>query len=200
MPDRAIEHKREKIMYMIAGLGNPTKKYEKTRHNMGFDCIDELSRRFSARLKPSRFNARVGKASVPGVGQVLLVKPYTYMNASGNAIAPLVKYYKLKPETELIVIYDDTDLDVGKIRVRAKGSAGSHNGMKSVTGALGSENFARVRIGIGRRPEKMDMIGFVLGRFDSTERKLIDKAIEDAADAVLDIITNGCEHAMNSFN
>ena len=187
-------------MYMIAGLGNPTKKYEKTRHNMGFDCIDVLAARLNVKLKHSRFNAKVGKASVPGAGQILLVKPLTYMNASGDAIAPLIKYYKIDPEKELIVIYDDTDLDVGKIRVRAKGSAGSHNGMKSVTAALGSGNFARVRIGIGKRPEKMDMISFVLGRFEPEERSLVDRAVESAADASLDVISSGTAFAMNKYN
>lgn len=187
-------------MYMIAGLGNPTKKYEKTRHNMGFDCIDVLAGRMNVKLRASRFNAKVGKTSVPGAGQILLVKPYTYMNASGDAIAPLLKYYKIDPEKELIVIYDDTDLDIGKIRVRAKGSAGSHNGMKSVTAALGNGNFARVRIGIGKRCEKMDMINFVLGRFEPEERKIVDQAIENAADAALDIINSGTAYAMNKYN
>lgn len=186
-------------MYMIAGLGNPGKKYEKTRHNMGFDCADILAKRLDIKLKASRFNARVGKGAAPGAGRILLVKPYTFMNASGDAIVPLLKYYKIKPE-HLIVIYDDTDLAAGTIRVRAKGSAGSHNGMKSVVAELGTENFPRVRIGIGKRPEGTDMVNFVLGRFSPSERDLIDRAIEDAADAVLDILENGPEHAMNSFN
>ncbi len=186
-------------MYLIAGLGNPTKKYEKTRHNMGFDCIDVLAEELNVQLKRSRFGALVGKCRI-GSEEVLLVKPQTFMNLSGNAISPLAKYYRIDTRSNLCVIYDDTDMDVGKIRIRKKGSAGGHNGMKSIIGQLGHEEFLRIRIGIGKRSESTEMIDFVLGRFSSEERKLIDDAIKRAAAAACDAVRNGSDHAMNKYN
>lgn len=186
-------------MYMIAGLGNPKKQYEHTRHNMGFDCIDILADRLGIRMKQSRFGALVGKGTIGGE-QVLLVKPLTFMNLSGAAVGPLAKYYKIDTKKELIVIYDDSDMDVGRIRIRKKGSAGSHNGMKSVVQHLGHEEFLRIRVGIGRRPEYMDMVDYVLGRFSSEERKTIDEALGRAAEAAEDVVRNGADHAMNNYN
>lgn len=186
-------------MYLIAGLGNPTKEYEHSRHNMGFDCIDILAKKLNVKLKRSKFGALVGKCTV-GSEAVLLVKPLTFMNLSGNAIGPLAKYYKVDTKSQLIVIYDDTDLDVGKIRIRKKGSAGGHNGMKSIIQHLGHEEFLRIRVGIGKRPEYMDMIDFVLGTFPANERKLIDEALANAADAAEDAVRNGADHAMNRYN
>ena len=185
-------------MFLIAGLGNPGKKYEKTRHNMGFDCVEILEKELKVSMKRSRTNALVGKTFI-GSEDVLLVKPQTFMNLSGTAIAALCRFYKIDPEKELIVIYDDVDLEVGHIRVRAKGSAGGHNGMKSIIGCLGIENFKRIRIGIGSK-EKDDMIGHVLGRFDSKTREKVDEALEKAAEAAKDIVKNGIDHAMNNFN
>ena len=186
-------------MYLIAGLGNPTPKYEKTRHNMGFDCIDILAEKYKIVLKKSRFQALVGKGDIEG-NQVLLVKPLTFMNLSGEAIRKIANYYKIDTKKELIVIYDDTDLAIGAIRLKAKGSAGSHNGMKSIVSNLGSEQFYRVRVGIGKRAENADMVDFVLGRFAPADRKEIDKALERAAESVVDIMSNGIDSAMNNFN
>lgn len=186
-------------MYIIAGLGNPTKKYEHTRHNMGFEVIDKLAGKHAIKMKRSRFTALVGKGEIAGV-PVILVKPQTFMNLSGEAVGRIVKYYKANPEKDLVVIYDDTDLDVGKLRIKAHGSAGGHNGMKSIIAHLGSEAFARIRIGIGKRDADADMVDFVLGRFDSEDKKQIDTAIEDAADAVEAILTEGIDRAMNRFN
>ncbi len=186
-------------MYLIAGLGNPTKEYEKTRHNMGFDCLDLLAERLGVKFRQSKFGALTAKAVIGGE-QVILVKPLTYMNLSGNAVAPIAKYYKIDTKKDLVVIYDDTDTDVGRIRIREKGSAGGHNGMKSIISHLGHEEFTRIRIGIGSRPEYMDMADYVLSRFPAEDRKLIDEAIVRAADAAEDIIKNGTSHAMNRYN
>lgn len=186
-------------MYLIAGLGNPTKEYQHTRHNMGWDCVDILAGRLGCTLKRSRFGALVGKTQIAGE-PVLLVKPLTYMNLSGNAIAPLAKYYNVDTRKNLIVIYDDTDLETGMIRLRKKGSSGGHNGMKSIISSLGHEEFFRIRIGIGKREKDSDMIDFVLGKFGKEDRKLIDDALKRAADSVEDSIENGQGHAMNKYN
>ena len=185
-------------MYLIAGLGNPTPEYEHTRHNMGFDCIDYLAGKLGVKLKKSRFGALVGKGEWQGE-QVLLVKPLTFMNLSGNAVGPLCRYYKVNTKENLIVIYDDTDMDVGRIRIRKKGSAGGHNGMKSIISHVGEE-FPRVRIGIGKRRENEEMINFVLGRFGKEERAAIDEAVKQAGDAALEIIKSGADTAMNRYN
>jgi len=192
-----MEVQRE--MYLIAGLGNPTAEYEHTRHNMGFDCIDILAGRLGVKMKKSRFGALVGKGQIGGE-QVLLVKPLTFMNLSGNAVAPIAKYYKIDTHSNLIIIYDDSDMDVGRIRIRKKGSAGGHNGMKSIIGHLGHDEFLRIRIGIGRRPDQMEMVDYVLGHIPSQERKLIDEALTAAADAARDIVEHGADHAMNNYN
>lgn len=186
-------------MFLIAGLGNPTDKYAKTRHNVGFDTIDILAERLNVKMKKTVFNALVGKAVVGGE-KVLLVKPLTFMNLSGNAIKAVCRFYKINPKEELIVIYDDADLEEGRLRIRKKGSAGSHNGMKSIISMLGTEEFARIRIGIGKRPEQIDMVDYVLGHFDKETRKVMEEAFEKAADAASDIIENGMDHAMNHYN
>ena len=166
---------------------------------MGFDCVDILAEKYKIALKKSRFRALVGKGEIGGK-QVLLVKPLTFMNLSGEAVRKIANYYKIDTKKELVVIYDDTDLAIGAIRLKAKGSAGSHNGMKSIVENLGSEQFCRVRVGIGKRAENADMVDFVLGRFAPADRKEIDKALERAAESVVDIIINGIDCAMNDFN
>ena len=186
-------------MFLIAGLGNPTEKYEKTRHNAGFDTIDVLADRLGVKMKKTVFNALVGKGMI-GSEKVLLVKPLTFMNLSGNAVQAVARFYKIDPTKELVVIYDDTDLEEGRLRLRKKGSAGSHNGMKSIVARLGTEEFSRIRIGIGKRPEQMDMVDFVLGRFDKETRAIMEQAFSKAADAAEDIVKNGMDHAMNHFN
>ena len=186
-------------MFLIAGLGNPGRQYEKTRHNMGFDTIDELIERHRIPQGGIAHKAMYGKGMIAGE-KVLAVKPLTYMNLSGEAIREYVNYYKMNPETELIVIYDDIDLDPGQIRIRKKGSAGGHNGIKSIIAQIGTQNFYRVKVGVGAKPKGWDLADYVLGRFSSEERELVDKAICDAADAVEMILKDGIEAAMNHYN
>lgn len=170
-------------MFLIAGLGNPGRQYEKTRHNMGFDTIDELIDRHRIPQGGIAHKAMYGKGMIAGE-KVLAVKPLTYMNLSGESLREWVNYYKLDPETEMIVIYDDIDLEPGQIRIRKKGSAGGHNGIKSIIAQLGTQNFYRIKVGVGAKPRGWDLADYVLGRFSSDERIAVDKAICDAADAV----------------
>ena len=186
-------------MFLIAGLGNPGRQYEKPRHNMGFDTIDELIDRHRIPQGGIAHKAMYGKGMIAGE-KVLAVKPLTYMNLSGESLREWVNYYKLDPETEMIVIYDDIDLDPGQIRIRKKGSAGGHNGIKSIIAQLGTQNFYRIKVGVGAKPRGWDLADYVLGRFSSDERIAVDKAICDAADAVEMILRDGIESAMNHYN
>ena len=186
-------------MFVIAGLGNPTDKYAKTRHNAGFDTIDILAEKLNVIMKKTVFNAMVGKTVIGGE-KTLLVKPLTFMNLSGNAVRSVCRFYKIDPKEKLVVIYDDSDLEEGRLRLRKKGSAGSHNGMKSIVSCLGTEEFFRIRVGIGNRPEQMDMVDYVLGRYDKETRKIMEDAFAKAADAAVDIVEHGMDHAMNQFN
>ena len=186
-------------MFLIAGLGNPGRQYEKTRHNMGFDTIDELIDRHRIPQGGIAHKAMYGKGMIAGE-KVLAVKPLTYMNLSGESLREWVNYYKLDPETEMVVIYDDIDLDPGQIRIRKKGSAGGHNGIKSIIAQLGTQNFYRIKVGVGAKPKGWDLADYVLGRFSSDERIAVDKAICDAADAVEMILRDGIESAMNHYN
>lgn len=186
-------------MYLIAGLGNPGKQYERTRHNMGFDTIDELVDRHRIPGSGIQHKAMYGKGMIAGE-KVILAKPLTYMNLSGDSIREFINYYKMDPETELIVIYDDIDLEPGQIRIRKKGSAGGHNGMKSIISQIGTQNFYRVKVGVGAKPAGWDLADYVLGRFSTKEREEVDKAIEEAADAVEVILGEGIDAAMNKYN
>lgn len=186
-------------MFLIAGLGNPGRQYEKTRHNMGFDTIDELIDRHRIPQGGIAHKAMYGKGMIAGE-KVLAVKPLTYMNLSGESLREWVNYYKLDPETEMIVIYDDIDLEPGQIRIRKKGSAGGHNGIKSIIAQLGTQNFYRIKVGVGAKPKGWDLADYVLGRFSSDERIAVDKAIKEAADAVEMILKDGIEAAMNHYN
>lgn len=186
-------------MYIIAGLGNPERKYEGTRHNIGFEVIDKLCDKYDIKLNESKFNAVFGKGMI-GSEKVILVKPLTYMNLSGEAIRPIADYFKVDTTEELIVISDDIDLDVGAIRIRAKGSAGGHNGLKNIIQQLGHQEFSRVRVGVGRKPEGSDLVNWVLGHFEGSDRPLIEASKENAADAVVEIMNNGPDSAMNKFN
>lgn len=186
-------------MYVIAGLGNPEKKYFHTRHNVGFDVIDALSERYNIGLTETKFKAAYGKGRI-GDERVILVKPLTYMNLSGEAIAPICNYFKIDPKERLIVISDDVELDVGKLRVRPKGSAGGHNGLKSIIAKLCTDEFKRVRVGVGKKPREWDMVDWVLGHFDDEDVPKIKEGIDTAADAIEEIIRNGVDSAMNSFN
>ncbi len=186
-------------MYIIAGLGNPSKKYAGTRHNMGFDAIDNIAERNDIEVKQKKFKAMCGKGMIQGE-KVLLLKPETFMNLSGESIREAVDFYEVDPESNLIVIYDDISLDPGKLRIRAKGSAGGHNGMKSIISHLRTEKFKRIKIGVGEKPLGMDLADYVLGRFGRIERITVDKGIDDAARAVEVMIAEGIDKAMNLFN
>lgn len=184
-------------MFVIAGLGNPGKKYENTRHNMGFLVLDRLAEKNNIKVNKIKHKSLVGDGFISG-HKVLLVKPQTYMNLSGEAIGEIVNYYDVAME-ELIVIYDDFDIETGSFRIRKKGSAGSHNGMKSIIQHLGSKDFPRVRIGIGASGDR-DWKDFVLGKVGKDDAEAISRAIEKAADSIMCILEKGIDKAMNEYN
>lgn len=186
-------------MYMIAGLGNPEKIYENTRHNIGFDVIDALAGKYSIEVRERDFRALIGKGMIAG-RKVILIKPQTYMNLSGESLRLITDYYKTEVQKELIVISDDISLPQGNIRIRKKGSAGGHNGLKNIILHLGTENFQRIRVGVGEKPDCMDLVDYVLGHFSGEERSLINGSIEDAVKAIEVMLTEGTEQAMNLFN
>lgn len=186
-------------MYIIVGLGNPDRKYAATRHNIGFDAITRLCDDYHISLNGREHKAVCGKGYIEGE-KVLLAQPQTYMNLSGESVRALVDYYKIDPEEELIIIYDDINLDVGRLRIRGKGSAGGHNGIKSIIAHLGTDKFPRIRIGVGNKPEDWDLADYVLGRFSKEEEPEIRKALGYAADACRIIIQEGIGASMNEYN
>lgn len=186
-------------MFIIAGLGNPTKQYENTRHNIGFMLIDALADKYGIGVGSLQHKAIVGKGMI-GSEKVILAKPQTYMNLSGESIRELSDYYKVDPETEIIIISDDIALPPGYIRVRPKGSAGGHNGLKNIIQHLGTENFARIRIGVGEKPKKMDLADYVLGHFPPNEINDIHNGIDSAIAAIETILSDDVASAMNRFN
>lgn len=186
-------------MYLIAGLGNPGRQYEGTRHNMGFDTVDRLMDKYNIPSGGVKMKAMYAKGMI-GSEKVILIKPMTYMNLSGEAVSAWLHYYKMDPERDLIVVYDDIDQDPGQLRIRAKGSAGGHNGMKSVIGQIGTDRFVRVRVGVGAKPAGWDLADYVLGRFDRKTRDVIDDAIGRAADAIRMIIDGDLPGAMTIYN
>ena len=193
---RTVENRK---MMIIAGLGNPGKKYEKTRHNCGFEALDVLADRSRIRVTQGKFRALCGSGVIDTV-PVLLMKPQTFMNLSGEAVRAACEYYQADPATQLIVMYDDISLDPGRIRVRAKGSAGGHNGMKSIIGQLGTDQFLRIRIGTGHQSEAYAQIDWVLGHFSSSERVTMIEAFERAAQAAQALLTQPPERVMSEFN
>ena len=186
-------------MFVIAGLGNPTQKYEHTRHNIGFDVIAYLADQYNISVNTRKFKGLCGSGFVEGQ-KVTLLKPQTFMNLSGQSIREAVDFYKLNPAEELIVIYDDIALDPGYLRVRRKGSAGGHNGIKDIISHLGSQEFLRIRVGVGEKPESFDLADYVLGRFPAEERKKVDEAVRCAADAVGLMVQSRTDEAMNLYN
>lgn len=186
-------------MYIIAGLGNPTSKYDKTRHNVGFDAIDIIAKKNGIKVDSAKHKALCGSGYIGGE-KVLLMKPQTYMNNSGEAVAEAVNYYKIDPENELIVIFDDISLEPGRLRIRRKGSAGGHNGIKSIIAHCKTEGFKRVKIGVGAKPENFDLADHVLGRFASLERRLVDEALENTAEATKLIVQDELDKASNRYN
>ncbi|MBQ9989445.1 MAG: aminoacyl-tRNA hydrolase [Lachnospiraceae bacterium] len=186
-------------MYIIVGLGNPTKEYENTRHNIGFAVIDKLADTFSIDVLEKKHKALIGKGVIDGK-KVILAKPQTYMNLSGESIRALVDYYKIEEEQELIVIYDDISLDVGQLRIRKKGSAGGHNGIKSILAHLGHDVFPRIKVGVGDKPKGYDLADYVLGRFSREEAVIMEETAETAVRAIREIIAGNIDGAMNTYN
>ena len=186
-------------MFIIAGLGNPTLQYEGTRHNAGFDVIDTLAGKYNISVDGRKNRALIGKGIIEGK-KVILAKPQTYMNLSGESLGGLVDYYKVDEESEFLVVYDDISLDVGQLRIRKKGSAGGHNGMKNIISHLGTEVFPRIKVGVGEKPKKYDLADYVLSRFSKEERAIMEEGRQKAVEAVEMILRGEMEEAMNKFN
>ena len=186
-------------MYIIVGLGNFGKEYVNTRHNIGFDVIDKLAEQENISVLEKKHKAVIGKGTVAGQ-KCILAKPLTYMNLSGECAPELLDYYKADETSELIVISDDISLDVGQLRIRKKGSAGGHNGLKNIIAHLGHDSFIRIKVGVGEKPKNWDLADYVLGRFSAPERKMMDEAAGQVADAIRTIITQDADAAMNQFN
>ncbi len=185
-------------MKAVFGLGNPTREYTATRHNIGFDTITCLSDIHNFRVDSAKFKGLCGFGYIAGT-KVIFVQPQTYMNNSGECVRAVMDFYKLTPQ-DIIVVYDDINLAVGQLRIRAKGSAGGHNGMKSIIAHVGTEDFIRVRVGVGAKPADWDLADYVLGRFTKDEEPVVREALKDAAKACELIISDSVEAAMNVYN
>lgn len=189
----------ERSMYLIVGLGNPKKEYDNTRHNIGFQVIDVIAGIENIKVIELKHKASIGKGMMAGE-KVLLAKPLTYMNLSGESVREILDYYKIDAKKELIVISDDINLEVGDIRIRKKGSAGGHNGLKNIIQHLGHDEFIRIRMGVGQKPAHYDLADYVLGRFTPEEKKVMDKSGERVAQAIALIMNADAEAAMNRYN
>lgn len=186
-------------MWLIVGLGNPGEKYARTRHNIGFECLDTLAERHGLEFRGKRANSLIAEGNIQGQ-RVALAKPQTFMNLSGQAVSALRSWYKIEPGRELLVIYDDLDLPFAKLRLRERGSAGTHNGMRSIVGQLGGSDFPRLRVGIGQPPGKMDPAAYVLARFGKEEEPELPALRDTVADTVELILREGFVAAMNRYN
>lgn len=186
-------------MFLIVGLGNPGKQYENTRHNVGFDVIDALAEKYNISVTEKKHKALCGKGTIEGI-KVVLAKPQTYMNLSGESVAELLNYYKLDPEEDMLVAFDDISLAPGNIRIRAKGSAGGHNGIKNIIAMTGTQNFMRIKVGVGEKPKGWDLADYVLGHFDQNDREILNDAINDAMSAAYLMASGNIDKAMNDFN
>lgn len=185
-------------MYLIIGLGNPEQEYARTRHNMGFDTINKIASKYKIDMNRTKFNAIYGTETINGQ-KAILVKPQTYMNLSGQAVREFVNFYKVSKK-EILVIYDDMDIEKGEMKIRKKGGPGNHNGMKSVIQELGTEEFARIRIGIGTPLYKDDKINYVIGHVGEKEYEILEKGVQKATLAIEEILKNGIDAAMNMYN
>ncbi len=185
-------------MHIIIGLGNPTREYQATRHNVGFDAITRISDDYRIPLDFKKHKAICGKGYIEGE-KVILAQPQTYMNLSGESVRELADFYKAAPE-EIIIIYDDISLAVGQLRLRSKGSAGGHNGIKSIISHLGTQEFPRIKVGVGDKPKGWDLADYVLSRFHNDEQPIIREALKNTSDAVRAILKDGMESAMNIYN
>lgn len=186
-------------MHIIVGLGNPGRDYENTRHNIGFEVIDRLADQENIGVLEKKHKAIIGKGVIAGE-KCILAKPQTFMNLSGESVRALLDYYKVDETVDLIVISDDISLDVGQIRIRKKGSAGGHNGLKNIIAHLGHDVFIRVKMGVGEKPKGWDLADYVLGHFSPKEREAMEEAVERAADAVRMVIAEDADAAMNEYN
>ena len=184
-------------MYLIAGLGNPTREYEKTRHNVGFEAIDILADKAGTTVTEKKHKALYGKGYIGGQ-KVILAKPQTYMNLSGESIREIADFYKIEPEN-IIILCDDINLSEGQLRIRLKGSAGGHNGIKRIIAHLGSE-FMRVKMGVGEKPAHYDLADYVLGHFQKADRELVEEAMDRAVEAIAMMVQGDCAGAMNHYN
>ncbi|EOT2914323.1 aminoacyl-tRNA hydrolase [Clostridium perfringens] len=183
-------------MILIVGLGNPGKQYEQTRHNIGFDVIDYMANKYNIDVNRGKFKGICGEGFIENK-KVILLKPLTYMNLSGESIRELANFYKLEDD-EIIVVYDDISLDIGRLRIREKGSAGGHNGIKSIIQNLGGDKFPRVKVGVGQ--PKDNLVNHVLGKFSKEDREHIEKVIPVVSDAIVEIVKNDAKESMNKFN
>ena len=183
-------------MYIIAGLGNPGKKYEDTRHNIGFNTIDRLADKLNIKVNKIKFKGLVGEGRI-AAEKVILLKPHTFMNNSGESIVEILNFYKLKPE-DLIVVVDDIDIEFAQLKI--KSSAGTHNGLKSIVNLTGSKDFARFKVGVGKKHPNEDLANFVLSTFPAKDKKHIEDAIDACADAIINAVESGIDKAMNSYN
>lgn len=186
-------------MYIIVGLGNPGKEYQNTRHNVGFQVVDAIAEKNHIAVAEKKHKALIGKGIVAGQ-KVVLVKPQTYMNLSGESVRAVIDFYKAEETTELIVISDDISLDVGQLRIRKKGSAGGHNGLKNIILHLGHDQFQRIRVGVGAKAQGQDLVDHVLGHFSMEERELLEDSVLRAADAAELMLSEGADAAMNQYN
>ena len=187
------------VDWLIVGLGNPGQKYEHTRHNMGFLTVDLLAEQLNVKLNKVKFKSAYNIVRFGGQ-KCLVMKPQTYMNLSGESVAELVNYYKLDPESELIVVFDDISLEPGNIRIRKKGSAGGHNGIKNIIAMTGTQNFMRIKVGVGEKPKGWDLADYVLGRFSTEDRTKVEEAIGHAMDAAVLMMQGEVDKAMNDYN
>ena len=185
-------------MYLIVGLGNPENEYAHTRHNMGFDAINEVAEKNNINITKSKFKGLYETGIIQGK-KVILLKPQTYMNLSGNSVKEVVDFYKIEKE-KILVIYDDMDIEPGKIKIRKKGSAGGHNGIKSIIQMIGTEEFPRIRVGIGRPVHKGDEINYVIGAISEEDMLKLEEGTEKAQNAIVEILKNGVDSAMNQYN
>lgn len=186
-------------MYIVVGLGNPGLDYRNTRHNVGFRVIEAMADKYSIRTDFEKHKAVCGNGLADG-NKVILAMPQTYMNLSGESVRQLVDYYKIDVTSELIVVYDDIYLAPGQIRIRKSGSAGGHNGMKNIILHLGTDKFIRVRVGVGEKPKEYDLADYVLGHFSKEDAPVMEEAYKRVSDAVVNIMNDGVEDAMNKYN
>lgn len=186
-------------MFVIAGLGNPGSRYERTRHNVGFQVIDRLAAKYGIEISQKKHRALCGVGTMEGY-KVLLMKPQTYMNLSGESVREVMDFYRVDPEEEFLVIYDDISLEPGQLRIRKKGSAGGHNGIRNIIQHLGTQVFLRIKVGVGGKPDGYDLADYVLGHFEKETEKKMQETYDRAVQAVSGILTEGPDQAMNEFN